>query len=130
MQDCPMIVNDPDTLAQLTEAFERYEQALMANDIPVLDQLFWHSPRALRYGTGEDLYGFDEIAAFRLARPGGSPPRVLRRTLITSFGQDFGTANTEFQRPGGSRLGRQSQSWVRIDGEWRIVAAHVSLIAD
>lgn len=125
-----MIVNAPDVLAEVEAAFARYERALMENDVEVLDALFWRAPHTLRYGVGENLYGFDEIAAFRTARPGGSPPRRLVRKVITTFGADFATANVEFQREGGARVGRQSQTWVRLDGGWKVVAAHVSLMAD
>jgi hypothetical protein len=125
-----VIVNDPDTLAEVVAAFEAYETALMANDVEALDALFWTSPHALRYGVGETLYGHDEILAFRKARPGGSPPRVLTRTVITTFGPDLATANTEFRREGQDRPGRQSQTWVRAPEGWRIVAAHVSLQGD
>lgn len=125
-----MIVNDPDTLAEVTAAFEAYEAALMTNDVVALDALFWPSPHVLRYGVGENLYGQDEILAFREARPGGSPQRILTRTVITAFGTDFATANTEFQRVGASRSGRQSQAWARLPEGWRIVAAHVSLLGE
>jgi hypothetical protein len=125
-----MIVNDPQTLAEVTAAFEAYEAALMANDVQVLDGLFWGSPQVLRYGVGENLYGHDEILAFRKARPGGSPQRALTRTVITTFGADFATANTEFLRTGASRSGRQSQTWVRLTEGWRIVAAHISVLGD
>jgi hypothetical protein len=125
-----MIVNDPTVLAEVTKAFERYEAALLGNDVDALDAFFWKSPLALRYGVGERLYGYDAIAAFRLARPGGSPQRTLSRTVITTFGTEFATANTEFHRVGETRVGRQSQSWARLDGEWRVVSAHVSLEAE
>lgn len=124
-----MQVNEPATLAAVTAAFERYEAALMSNDVATLDALFWRSPHTLRYGVGETLYGFDEIAAFRVGRTGGSPQRRVLRTVITSFGTDFATANIEFQRQEGGPIGRQSQSWVRLAEGWRIVAAHVSLQA-
>ena len=125
-----MIVNAPKPHAELEAAFAAYEAALMANDVAALDGFFWRSAHTLRYGVGENLYGFDEIAAFRLARPGGSPQRALRRTSITTFGDDFGTANTEFLREGAGRVvGRQSQTWVRFPEGWRIVAAHVSFMA-
>jgi len=123
-------VNDPETLAEVTAAFAAYEAALMANDVATLDGLFWASPHTVRYGVGEMLYGQDEILAFRRARPGGSPQRVLTRTVITTFGPDFATANTEFVREGASRIGRQSHAWVRLPEGWRIVAAHVSLMGD
>lgn len=128
-----MIVNDPSTLASLTAAFDRYETALMANDVAVLDELFWCSPFTLRFGVGENLYGFEAIARYRQLRPGGSPQRRLTHTVITTFGTDFGTANTEFQRVATTAqaappLGRQSQAWVRLEQGWRITAAHVSLL--
>ena len=98
-----------------------------------LDALFWRSPLTVRYGVGEILHGFDAIAAFRLARPGGSPPRVVLHRVVTSFGRDFAPTNIEFRRTGdgvdaGGAVGRQSQSWVRMAEGWRIVSAHVSLL--
>lgn len=125
-----MIVNDPAVLAEVTDAFTFYETALLSNDVDALDGFFWNSPLALRYGVGERLYGYDAIAAFRMARPGGSPQRTLGKTVITTFGTDFATANTEFHRVGENRVGRQSQSWVRLDGVWKVVSAHVSLQAE
>jgi hypothetical protein len=125
-----VIVNDPKILSEVTDAFSRYEAALTANDITMLDAFFWNSPLTLRYGIGERLYGFSAIAAFRQARAGGSPQRRLVSTVITTYGADFATANTEFHRDGEARIGRQSQSWVRIEGRWKIVAAHVSLEAE
>ncbi len=127
-----MQINEPETLAELTAAFERYEVALMANDIATLDALFWQSELTLRYGVAENLRGHEAILRFRQLRPGGSPPRRLQNTVITTFGDTFGTANTEFQRLGASNpgvTGRQSQTWVRLPEGWRIVAAHVSLMA-
>jgi Protein of unknown function (DUF3225) len=125
-----MIVNDPLVVAEVTAAFERYEAALLDNDIETLDGLFWNSPLTLRYGVGERLYGYEAIAAFRVARTGGSPRRTLANTIITSFGHDFATVNTEFHRVGDTRVGRQSQTWVRTLNGWRIVGAHVSLEAE
>ena len=125
-----MIVNDPLVVAEVAAEFERYEMALLTNDIATLDALFWNSPLTLRYGIGERLYGHDAIAAFRTARAGGSPRRVLVNTIITTFGHDFATANTEFHRAGEPRIGRQSQTWVRTANGWRIVSAHVSLEAE
>jgi hypothetical protein len=123
-----MQINDPDVLAEVTEAFARYEQSLMDNDIAALNALFWNSPLAIRFGPGQNLYGIEAIAAFRTARVGGSPKRLLFNTVITCFGRDFATANTEFQREGATAPGRQSQSWVRLPEGWRIAAAHVSLL--
>jgi len=123
-----MTINDPEVLAEVSAAFAAYEKALMANDVPALDSLFWASPQVLRYGVGENLYGQDEIVAFRNARPGGSPQRRLTRTVITTYGRDTATAMTEFQREGATKTGRQSQTWCRIDGRWVVVAAHVSLL--
>jgi hypothetical protein len=124
-----VIINDPETLAALSAAFARYEQALMHNDLAMLDGLFWDSEHTVRYGVGENLYGFAAIREFRVHRPGGSPPRVLRNTVFTTYGKDFGTANTEFVRDNSTLIGRQSQSWVRMAEGWRVVAAHVSIMA-
>ena len=124
-----MDVNRPEVLAEVEAAFARYEQALVSNDLAVLDELFWADARTVRYGAGEVLHGIEEIRAFRGARPTQDLARTLGRTVITSFGQDFATASTLFTRanaPG--RLGRQQQSWVRMPNGWRIVAAHVSLV--
>jgi hypothetical protein len=122
-----MRINIPEVVAEVTAAFLRYEQALTTNDVAVLDELFWESPHTLRYGVAEQLYGHAEIAAFRAARPGPFG-RDLLKTVITTYGEDFGTANTTFKRHGGDRIGRQSHTWMRVPGiGWRIVAAHVSL---
>jgi len=123
-----MEINHPETLAEVTRQFARYEQALVGNDVAVLDELFWHSPHVLRYGATENLYGSDEIAAFRAARPGQGLQRQVTRTVITTFGRDFATANIEFVRAGSERVGRQSQAWARLPEGWRVVAAHVSLL--
>lgn len=121
-----MEINKPDVVAELSMAFEAYEEALVKNDVESLDRLFWSSSQAVRYGPRETLYGRDEIVAFRQGRPPVGLERSLTRTVITTFGTNFGTAFTEFRRPGVPRTGRQSQSWVRLAEGWRIVAAHVS----
>jgi hypothetical protein len=124
-----MEINVPEVLAEVTAAFGRYERALTTNDVVVLDELFWRSPHTLRYGAGENLYGYAEIAAFRAARSPVGLARSLHRTVITTYGRDFATANTMFRREGSDRIGRQSQTWVRFPGlGWRVVAAHVSMI--
>jgi hypothetical protein len=123
-----MEIDIPDVLAEVTAVFERYEAALVSNDVAVLDELFWNSPHTLRYGVGENLYGYDAIAEFRAARPAAGLARTLFNTVITTYGRDFATANTEFRRDGNPRTGRQSQTWMRTPDGWRVVAAHVSLI--
>lgn len=123
-----MTINQPDVLAEVTAVFERYEQALVSNDVAVLDELFWNSPHTLRYGATENLYGYAQIQAFRAARPTTGLARTLSHTVITTYGRDFATANTEFQRAGSERSGRQSQTWLRTPEGWRVVAAHVSLL--
>lgn len=121
-----MEVNLPEIHAEVESAFRRYEAALTGNDVAALDALFWQSAEVIRYGATENLYGHDEILAFRKARPSGNLDRSLQKTVITTFGRDFATANTLFTRPGTQRTGRQSHSWARFDDGWKIVAAHVS----
>lgn len=125
-----MIVNDPATLAEVEAAFAAYERALMENDLAALDALFWDSRFTVRFGPGQNLYGFEAIAAFRVGRVGGSPKRSIAHTVITSFGTDFATATTEFQREGAPKPGRQSQAWVRFPEGWRVVSAHISMLGE
>jgi hypothetical protein len=124
-----MDIDLPDVLAEVTAQFARYEQALISNDVAVLDELFRNDPRSLRYGVGENLYGYDEIMAFRAARSPAGMARKLSKTAITAYGNDVAVASTLFRRdaaPG--KIGRQMQTWVRFAQGWRVVAAHVSLI--
>jgi Protein of unknown function (DUF3225) len=121
-------INRPDVLAEVDEAFARYEDALVNNRVDVLDELFWTSDRTVRYGITENLVGIDAIRAFRTARSPLGLARRLGNTVITTYGRDFATAMTEFRREGSDRLGRQSQAWVRFEQGWRVVAAHVSFI--
>jgi hypothetical protein len=126
-----MEINIPSVVAEVTAAFHRYENALNSNDVTTLDELFWKSPHTLRYGIGEQLYGHDQIAAFRSGRdPGFVVARDLLKLWVVTYGRDFGTANCEFRRHGQSRLGRQSHTWMRAPEGWRIVAAHVSFLGD
>lgn len=122
-------INLPDVHAEVSAAFARYEDALVNNKVDVLDELFWNSEHTLRYGVTENLYGYEAIRAFRAARPSQGLARALHATVITTYGRDFATANTEFQRVGSARPGRQSQTWLRTPEGWRVVAAHVSLLA-
>jgi len=121
-------VNDPQVLAEVNAAFDRYETALVTNDVAVLDELFWNSPHTLRYGVGENLYGYEAIQAFRAGRPSAGLERTLLRRQITTYGTDFAMANVEFERVGSTRIGRQSQAWMRTPEGWRVVSAHVSLM--
>ena len=124
-----MQINLPHVLAEMEVAFARYEDALVNNKVDVLDELFWNSPHTLRFGIAENLYGFEAIKAFRASRPSQGLQRTCMNAMITTYGEDFATANTEFQRDGVARSGRQSQTWMRTPEGWRVVAAHVSLIS-
>lgn len=121
-----MLINDPATYAAVEAAFDAYETALTTNDVPALDTLFWVSPHTLRYGATENLQGYDAIREFRAQRPGKGLSRTIVDRSITTFGTDFAVANITFRRASEPRIGRQSQTWAKIDGEWRVVAAHVS----
>jgi hypothetical protein len=121
-------INIPEVVAEVTAAFMRYERALIANDVAELDALFWDSPHTLRFGVTENLYGYEAIASFRSVRPAMDLTRRLMNTVITTYGRDMASANTEFQRVGGAVPGRQSHLWLRTEGGWRIAAAHLSLL--
>jgi hypothetical protein len=121
-------VDIPEVLAELTAMFEAYENALVTNDIEALNSLFWDSPTTVRFGTrdAERQYGHTEIATFRIRRGAVNAERTLQSQRITTFGRDFGIANTEYRTPGSDKVGRQSQTWMRTANGWKIVGAHVS----
>ena len=125
-----MTINDPGTLSELAEIYPRYEKALVSNDIEILTAMFWSSPYAIRLGAGENLYGTDEIEAFRKTRPAANLARRQIRLEIVTFGKDFGSITLEFERDtaNGTVSGRQSQVWVRFPEGWRIVSAHISTL--
>ena len=124
-----MQVDLPEVVAEVRKAFDEYEDALVNNKVDKLDELFRDDPRTIRYGAGEILYGYDQIKSFRAARSPVALGRTLSRTVITTYGRDFATASTLYERPSAAgKIGRQMQTWVRFPEGWRVVAAHVSLI--
>jgi len=125
-----MIINDPDVIAELRALYPRYETALVTNDVDTLVSLFWNGAQVMRFGVTENLYGPEELEAFRKGRPGANLARTITRLDIVSFGRDFASITLEFERLATNSLvrGRQSQTWARMPEGWRIVAAHVSLL--
>jgi hypothetical protein len=126
-----MIINDPETIAELRALYPRYEQALVTNDVDTLMGMFWSSPYVARFGPTESLYGIGEIEAFRKGRSPANLARTMKRLNIVAFGKDFASITLAFEREidGKVTRGRQSQTWVRLPEGWRIVFAHVSLLA-
>ena len=125
-RDASMEINIPEIVAEVTDAFMRYESALGSNDIDTIDTLFWDSSLTLRYGPNGTLVGHDALSAFRRARDISGVERTLKNTIITTFGRDLAVDNAESDRPNSTATGRQSQTWVRLPEGWRIVSAHVS----
>jgi Protein of unknown function (DUF3225) len=125
----PMDIDIPEVVAEVTAAFGRYEAALVINDIPMLEVSFWDDPRVVRFALHDNGYGPAAIARARRARSNVDLKRSLKRTVITTFGRDFATANTEFEREDSGREGRQSQTWVRTAKGWKVVSAHVSWLS-
>jgi hypothetical protein len=123
-----MTPNLPSTVDEVALQFEAYERALTSNDIAALDEFFWRSDDVVRFGIGENLYGSDAIATYRRSVPPGRILRALVRIVVATFGTDAATVSAEFADEGGA-VSRQSQTWIRMAGGWRIVAAHVSLMA-
>ena len=123
-------INHPDVVEELRALYPRYEKALVENDVNTLVEMFWASPHVMRFGVTENLYGHDELEAFRKARPSTNLVRRVTRLEIVSFGRDFASITLEFERdtPQSVVRGRQSQVWVRLPQGWRIVSAHVSLL--
>jgi hypothetical protein len=126
-----MEIDLPDVVAEVRAAFDRYERALVSNDVDTLDALFRDDPRTIRFGGTENLFGYGEIKAFRAGRSPVGLSRSLSKTVITTYGRDVGIASTLFHRTGMSgKIGRQMQTWVRFPDGWFVVAAHVSVIAE
>jgi Protein of unknown function (DUF3225) len=125
-----MTINDPEVVAELSALYPQYEEALVTNNVEKLVEMFWTGDEVMRFGVTENLYGPDELAAFRKSRPAAGLKRTVRRLDIVSFGHDFASITLEFERGSGSSIlrGRQSQVWVRMPEGWRIVSAHVSLL--
>jgi hypothetical protein len=125
-----MIINDPDVVAELRALYPRYEEALVTNDVDALISMFWRGLEVMRFGVTENLYGPEELAAFRKGRPAANLQRTVTRMDIVSFGRDFASITLEFERTtaSGKVHGRQSQVWVRLPEGWRIVQAHVSIL--
>jgi hypothetical protein len=124
-----MDIDLPDVMAEVKAEFERYEKALVSNDVAVLDSIFRNDHRSIRYGGGENLYGYKEIEAFRAARSPAGLARTISKTVITTYGRDMAVASTLFHRPTSpGKVGRQQQTWVRFPDGWFVVAAHVSVI--
>ena len=124
-----MEIDLPEVIAEVTAAFERYEKALMSNDVATLYEIFRKDSRTIRYGGTEILYGYNEIAAFRAARSPVGLARTLSKTVISTYGRDHAVASTLYHRPSQpGKIGRQMQTWVRFPEGWRVAAAHVSVI--
>lgn len=123
-------VDIPEVLQEVCRAVDAYEIALTSNDLPRLADLFAANEHVIRYGPQENLHGAGEIAAFRAARPAGRRPRTVVDRFVTTYGQDLGVAHVEFQLPGRPTLGRQTQTWARLEGGWKIVSAHVSYLEE
>jgi ketosteroid isomerase-like protein len=126
-------INNPAIVAEVRAAFEPYDRGLDENDVPVLDDSFWENVLTLRYGVAENLYGHAAIAEFRASRTPSqhtARARRLENTVVTTFGTDFATANTEYVVLATGKRGRQSQSWVRFPEGWKVVAAHISMLAE
>ncbi len=124
--DAACEIDRPDVVAEVRAAFERYERALLANDVEVLIELFWDSDRTVRYGVDEIHHGHAAIAGYRRSQAAATLPRTLRGTTVTAFGDDVAVVDTEFLPDGSDAVGRQSQTWVRTGAGWRVASAHVS----
>ena len=124
-----MEIDLPEVVAEVRACFDAYEKALVNNDVAALNEMFRDDPRTIRYGAGENLYGYAEILAFRVARSPVGLGRTISKTVITTYGREFATASTLYERPSApGKIGRQMQTWVKFPEGWRVVAAHVSLI--
>ena len=123
-------INDRSLVAEITALYMEYEQALCSNDIETMDRLFWDSTEVIRLGATENLYGIEEIRAFRQGRPAVNLEREILKLKVVTFDQDTASVVLEFKRVINDvdRYGRQSQMWRKFPEGWKIVFAHVSFL--
>jgi ketosteroid isomerase-like protein len=126
------MINDPVVVAEITALHQRYEEALVSNDVTTLLELFWDSSLALRFGVNENLYGAEQIGEFRKNRSPIDLRREVSNLRIVTFDSHCAIVTLEFLRntQGIPRSGRQTQFWRKFDDGWKIVSAHVSFMAE
>lgn len=120
------VLDRPEVVAEVLAAFRRYERALVDGDLAVLGELFWDDPRCVRFGVADRQQGGTEIAGWRRRHPSVPAGRRLTDTRVLAIDERTAVVTTLFGYPDGRVEGRQSQTWVRFDTGWRVVAAHVS----
>lgn len=124
-----MQIDDPGVIAEVTAVLDAYEDALMNNRAEMLDAIFWDDPRTVRFGITEVLFGIEAIRAFRRGIKSYAP-RVRKQVSIQAFGSDVAVTNLVYERAETGATGRETKIMARIPGVgWRIVSAHVSLLA-
>ncbi|MEO7116486.1 MAG: oxalurate catabolism protein HpxZ [Caldimonas sp.] len=123
-----MDINRLDVVEEVRRRFLQYEEAINTNDVQVLDDCFLNSPGTVRFGINETLWSFDEIKAFRRTPNTAGKTRNLERYVITTYGDTVAVANAVSTRDGVPKIGRQSQTWLKQAGTWKVVSAHVSLV--
>ena len=121
-------LNEPYVVSEIEALVNEYNHALLTNDVKSLNGFFLESPTSVRFGNAENLYGIDQIRAYRTSVV--TPPSLVRESVIvTTYGRDFATVAMR-NVPNGGRIGRTMQTWVRFPQGWRIVAAHVSTMPE
>lgn len=121
-------INHAEVVSEVTAIFLDYESALMANDIEALNNFFWNSTATTRYGIADKQLGHAALVAYRQGVPAPDFTRTLHDVRITAFGPDMAVAMCEFRRSDTHLHGFQTQTWVRLGAQWKIVSAHVSMI--
>ncbi len=128
-------IDVPYVVEEVKRQFWAYERAFMANEVDALIAFFWADPRLTRYGIADRQLGIEQMRAFRRASPAPDFTRRIENLRVATFGTDTAVAYCEFVRSDTPLRGFQSQTWVRLieDGAtgpaWKIVSAHVSMIA-
>lgn len=121
-------VNLSEVVTEITKIFHEYEHALMTNEVEKLNQYFWQDERVTRYGIGDRQWGIKELVAYRQSIPAPDFTRTLENLRVITFDQSTAICQVEFVRSDTTLRGFQTQTWLKIDGIWRIVSAHVSMI--
>ena len=112
----------------VTALSDEYEAALVGNDLASIDAVFWDSPDLLRYGVADMQTGFAAVVAWRAQAAPVSPTRQMLDRTVQELATGVVAVDITYRYADDTKLGRQSQTWVRRPEGWRIVRAHVSMI--
>src|SRR5438552_4082267 len=99
--------------------FLAYESALVAGNVAELNDWFIDDSRVIRFGIADEQWGAEAVRQWRRTALPVAPGRALVDTDVVLWSEHVAVVTTLIRYPGTAEIGRQSQTWIRIDGDWR-----------